>query len=206
MKIDFTKYELPVDALRLSHWQCIVEEDISPKNSDVPWITRLYEIRPCKAEFKFAPKFEISIDTDLVLAAVWPNKYLNSIEIRGQECSIAEVVQLTKPIIEAWGLTCRELVAQPDGQHVKKYSDAKSELAAWCAKPDQWRCRNHEEDRAQIEAAIRSGSHPSYLADSATNPSPGIAFFRLMIFLSETNEALFSLRLVSYWRQLDFGN
>ena len=172
----------------------------------MPWITRLYEIRSCKAEFKFAPKFEISIDTDLVLAAVWPNKYLNSIEIRGQECSIAEVVQLANPIMEAWGLTCGELVAQPDGQHVKKYSDAKSELAAWCAKPDQWLCRNHEEDRAQIEAAIRSGSHPSYLADSATNPSPGIAFFRLMIFLSETNEALFSLRLVSYWRQLDFGN
>ena len=171
----------------LHDWKCIEETNCWPKNPEAfvnpHAVFRRYENRQPSAVLVFAPSFTISVATDALIASVFGEAYLNSIETISRGHSSDQIHNLAKPFVSEYGLYCGELRTQPNGEVVCDRSDGVDALQAWADSP----------------ASTVGG--PSFIADSDSRPDLGINFIRLMVTPSEAEEGLFSFHLAVYLRE-----
>jgi len=174
--------------LCLDDWKCIEETNCWPKNPDAfanpHAVFRRYECNPASAELVLSSSLSISVATDSVIASVFGETHLNSIETRSDGHPVDQIRNLAKTLVINLGLFCEELESKPNGEVACIRSGGLDGLADW-----------------EHTSATLVGP-PSFVADSESSPCSGVGFFRLMITRSETEDLLFSLHLGVYWREI----
>ena len=191
MKIDFTEFEAPIDGLTLSDWTRNESLDISPEHAalagiSVDQIDKEFEVAATTVDFQFTPDHRLEFPEASVVADVRSNNSLRSIQVRSKFLTSAEIVALAKPIIENWNLHSFEGPENEiDDESTPKKIDALAELENW---------RENQPDTI-----------PSFLAQSDTNPFPGLWFFRLVANPSPDEDLLFVLSIQAFWHDAEFN-
>ena len=197
MKIDFTKFEAPIDGLTLANWSRNESLDISPEDAAVAGIAfeqcdSEFELAATTVDFQFTPDHRLEFSAASVVADVRADGSLRSIRVRSKFLTALEIFDLTKPIVENWNLHSFEgpeddLTDEPatlTDEPATEKIDAITELKNWCAN--------------------QSDTLPSFLAQSDANPFPGLWFFRLVVNPSPDNDSLYGLSIQIFWRDAEF--
>lgn len=190
MKIDFTQFENPVNALTLSGWDRSLDLDISPEAAalagvDLTQLGNEYLHGSASVDFRVSPDHTLVFDAASLVADQRANGSLRSVSIQSDACDAAQVCELAEPIIQDWKLHCfEEGDEQVNDDVVAAKLDAVAELANWRANP---------------QAAL-----PSYVAQTDSNPAAGLWLLRLVINPSEDSKDLFQISIQVFWRDSEF--
>lgn len=195
MKIDFTQFQNPVNALNFSEWDRNSDLDISAEDAALAGI----ELDQLGSEFwhgqahinfRISPTHNLVFEASSLVADVRANGSLRSVRIHSDACEVAQVCDLAAPVVEGWNLHCFEQEADEQvddeavGEIVAPKLDAVAELESWRANPQD--------------------GIPSYLAQTDSNPAPGLWFLRLVINPSESSKDLFVVSIQVFWRDAEF--
>lgn len=192
MKIDFTEFEQPVDALTLSDWTRNHDLDVSPEDASHAGLSSEqadseYELTDVDVNFQFAPMRKLEFSAASVLADVRANNSLRSIRVRSKFLTPSEIYELASPVIRDWELhSFEETTDSEDVEAPDKKIDALTELKTW--------------------RDVQSDLLPSFLAQSDPNPFPGVWFFRLVVNPSPENDSLYGLSIQTFWRDAEFDD
>ena len=190
MKIDFTKYENPIDGLTLTDWKRNKDLDISPEDAALAGIAieesaNEFELAATDVDFRFTPEHKLKFAASSVIADIRSSDSLRSIRVRSAPLSAASIFDLAKPVIQNWNLhSFIDDEIDPEHEAAPDKIDATTELVNW--------------------RDSQTNSLPSYLAQSDPNPFPGLWLFRLVINPSLEDNSLYIMSIQVFWRDVEY--
>ncbi|MEM7784317.1 MAG: DUF3144 domain-containing protein, partial [Planctomycetota bacterium] len=189
MKIDFTKFEDPIDGLTLSDWTRNASLDISSEDAalagiDIEQCDNEYELTSTEVDFQFTPNHRLKFDASSVVADVRSNKSLRSFLVQSKFLAAEKIFELARLIVQNWNLHCLEENDDEDDENAPRKIDAIAGLSNW--------------------RTNQPNTLPSFLAQSDPNPFPGLWFFRLVVNPSPKGRSLYGLSIQTFWRDVEF--
>ena len=195
MKIDFTRYTFPQDALDLEQWQRdrgvqldVAEAKVVGIDRDALMIQSQYRWGPCEADIVLTPRHAIKLEVEGVIADFRPNDSLRSLRMQTAAMRPAELVPIARPIVQDWRLHAQggqdplpdALADEAQSRFTPEKLDGVQQLERWQAEPPN--------------------TLPSFVAQSDSDPAPGVWFMRLLILPCLEDDGNFVLSAQVFWR------
>ncbi len=198
MKIDFTKFDNPADAIDFAVWRRVREvdltqeeiEDFASIGCDPASLGFQYELPACDVDFVFAPEYRISRFVQLVVARFRRNRSLQALSLNSGPLGRDAIYEAVSELVRDWKLQSVDVTSELEPENrweaVSSLVDGIAQLRSWRENPPD--------------------CFPSFIAQTDPNPFPGIWFMRAIINPSLDQADFFQLSIQAFWRDREFDD